>query len=214
MRLSSGTSRGIPAGGHSLLTLFAARGTDPGVVDAVETLWRRAKDQLQPGQVIQVPDLVATPEGAALPGPRASSVTVLPVFDGERLVALVYVDGVERDFAGPEIDRLARFSRTLAGASDPEPEAGAWEAAGLETYLERTPVQDIERQKLLLLLERHGWNIARVARLMGITRRTIYLRLRRYNVPRQRVYRSRMPRTASPGRAIPAAVPPGRPLPR
>ena len=46
-----------------------------------------------------------------------------------------------------------------------------------ETYLERTPVEDMEREKLLLLLNRNEWNIARVSRLMGVTRRTIYLRL-------------------------------------
>jgi len=41
--------------------------------------------------------------------------------------------------------------------------------------------------KLLLLLNRNEWNIARVARLMGVTRRTVYLRLQRYNIPRERV---------------------------
>jgi transcriptional regulator of acetoin/glycerol metabolism len=48
-------------------------------------------------------------------------------------------------------------------------------------------VPDIEREKLLLLLNRNEWNIARVARLMGVTRRTVYLRLRRYNIPRERI---------------------------
>jgi len=61
-----------------------------------------------------------------------------------------------------------------------------------ETYLERTPVQDLEREKLLLLLNRNEWNIARVARLMGVTRRTIYLRLQRYNIPRERVPKGRL----------------------
>jgi transcriptional regulator of acetoin/glycerol metabolism len=65
--------------------------------------------------------------------------------------------------------------------------AEAW-----ETYLERTPVEDMEREKLLLLLNRNEWNIARVARLMGVTRRTIYLRLQRYNIPRERVPKTRL----------------------
>jgi transcriptional regulator of acetoin/glycerol metabolism len=64
--------------------------------------------------------------------------------------------------------------------------AEAW-----ETYLERTPVEDMEREKLLLLLNRNEWNIARVARLMGVTRRTIYLRLQRHNIPRERVPKNR-----------------------
>jgi DNA-binding NtrC family response regulator len=53
----------------------------------------------------------------------------------------------------------------------------------------------MEREKLLLLLNRNEWNIARVARLMGVTRRTVYLRLQRYNIPRERVPKSR-PRSA------------------
>jgi hypothetical protein len=43
------------------------------------------------------------------------------------------------------------------------------------------------REELLLNLARHEWNIARVARMMGITRRTIYLRLRRYGINRVRI---------------------------
>jgi transcriptional regulator of acetoin/glycerol metabolism len=61
-----------------------------------------------------------------------------------------------------------------------------------ETYLERTPVEDMEKEKLLLLLNRNEWNIARVSRLMGVTRRTIYLRLQRYNIPRERVPKTRL----------------------
>ena len=83
----------------------------------------------------------------------------------------------------------AKFSRIVAKAvtdsAAPRPLGGTGES--WETYLERTPVEDMEREKLLLLLNRNEWNIARVARLMGVTRRTIYLRLQRYNIPRERV---------------------------
>jgi transcriptional regulator of acetoin/glycerol metabolism len=90
---------------------------------------------------------------------------------------------------------LGKFSRIIAKAvTDTTPvvskarnQAEAW-----ETYLERTPVEDMEREKLLLLLNRNEWNIARVARLMGVTRRTIYLRLQRYNIPRERVPKTRL----------------------
>src|SRR5437016_6253274 len=52
---------------------------------------------------------------------------------------------------------------------------------------------EIERQRLMAALERHEWDIARVARLIGVTRRTIYLRLKRYKIHRQRV-----PKTLKP----------------
>src|SRR5205807_10649342 len=107
--------------------------------------------------------------------------------------------GVEPGFCEPrDIERLSKFSQILARAVRPEEAAGAPSAGtGWEAYLERTPVQDIEREKLLLLLDRNEWNIARVARLMGVTRRTVYLRLQRYNIPRERVPKTRLrPATA------------------
>lgn len=44
-----------------------------------------------------------------------------------------------------------------------------------------------EAENLRALLQRHEWNIARVARLLGVTRMTIYNRLRRYEVAREHV---------------------------
>ncbi len=40
---------------------------------------------------------------------------------------------------------------------------------------------------MLSLLERNDWNIAVVARLMGVTRRTVYMRLRSFGIERRRV---------------------------
>jgi transcriptional regulator of acetoin/glycerol metabolism len=60
-------------------------------------------------------------------------------------------------------------------------------------------VPEQSRDRLVSLLHRNEWNIARVARVMGVTRRTIYLRLKRYGIDRQVVPRSntsRQPRTA------------------
>jgi hypothetical protein len=41
-----------------------------------------------------------------------------------------------------------------------------------------------ERESLLLLLERNEWNIARVSRLLGVSRLTVYRRLGRHGVSR------------------------------
>jgi len=59
-----------------------------------------------------------------------------------------------------------------------------------EYLLSRTP-EDIERERMLHLLEKHQWNIRLVASLLGVTRRTIYLRLQRYNIPRKRIRKTR-----------------------
>jgi GAF domain-containing protein len=197
MALVNGRSAGVFAVGKDRLTLFASRGIDQYVLDAVETLWKRGKERLRRGEPVYVPDTSADVELAGRPAGPAS-LAVLPVHGGDELVALLYLDSAETHFCPPaDVERLRRFSGMLARAVRPETETGPREsAAGWEAYLERTPVQDIERQKLLLLLNRNEWNIARVARLMGVTRRTIYLRLQRYKIPRERVYKTRL-RSAS-----------------
>ena len=193
MALVNGRSGGVFAAADERLTLFASRGIDKHVLDAVETLWGRAKDQIRRGQPIYVPDTRTDKELRSATAGGPASLAMFPVFDGEELVALLYVDSAEPQFCPPsDVERLAKFSRMLARAVRPETEPAAREASGWEAYLERTPVEDIERQKLLLLLNHNEWNIARVARLMGVTRRTVYLRLQRYNIPRERVAKTRL----------------------
>jgi len=46
---------------------------------------------------------------------------------------------------------------------------------------------EVERHRLIELLKRNEWNLARVARVLGVTRRTVYMRLKRYDIARQKV---------------------------
>jgi len=57
---------------------------------------------------------------------------------------------------------------------------GPWRVA------ETTPTEEA-RLQLLSLLERHEWNIAEVARLLRVTRRTVYMRLRSFGIERKHV---------------------------
>ena len=54
-------------------------------------------------------------------------------------------------------------------------------------YLSTTTPEDVARDQLFTLLEQHEWNIAKVARVLGVTRPTIYARMERYGLPRRRV---------------------------
>jgi transcriptional regulator of acetoin/glycerol metabolism len=102
------------------------------------------------------------------------------------------VDSAEAHFLdAADRARLAKFDRILARALSAPPAPPGERPAGFERYLERTSVDDMERERLLLLLERNEWNIARVARLMSVTRRTVYLRLARYGVAREHVRKGR-----------------------
>ncbi len=73
------------------------------------------------------------------------------------------------------------------------PDAGAAGAVledAVDRFLEVTSRQAIERRQLMALLNRHEWNIARVARALRCNRVTVYKRLRRLGIPRLRVCRS------------------------
>jgi hypothetical protein len=193
MAFVNGRSSGVFVVADQRLTLFASRGIDQHVLDAVKAVWGRARDQLRRGQPIYVPETGADRDLARATAGGPASLAVFPVFDGEDLAALLYVDSTEPHFCQEgEVERLAQFSQMLTRTVRPEPGPPAPEPAGWEAYLERTPVPDIERQKLVLLLKHNEWNITRVARLMNVTRRTIYLRLQRYKIARERVAKTRL----------------------
>jgi hypothetical protein len=177
--------------------LFASRGIDQAVLDIVPLAWTAQKDSFRRGETFYVPDRGAErrlPASVAeRPGPASFAIT--PVLEEEALVALLYVDSQEPHFCDVhDLERLSKFSRIVAKSvhDTASPRPGGVVGDSWEAYLERTPVEDMEREKLLLLLNRNEWNIARVARMMGVTRRTVYLRLQRYNIPRERVPKSRL----------------------
>jgi transcriptional regulator with GAF, ATPase, and Fis domain len=198
MSLTNGRSGAVFSRDGDRVTLFASRGIDQSVLDSVQAAWSRFRESIEKGETFYVPDRAAErripkPEGEG----GAASFVVVPVIDEESLVALLYVDSHDPHFCEThDLARLSKFSRIVAksvlDAGTPHERPARSREDAWETYLERTPVEDMEREKLLLLLNRNEWNIARVARLMGVTRRTIYLRLQRYNIPRERVPKTRM----------------------
>jgi regulatory Fis family protein/GAF domain-containing protein len=175
------------------LLLFASRGIDQYALDAAQVVWSARADALRRGEAFYAPEPGAVSGLKALSRQGPASLTVVPVLQDSILVALLYIDAAEPHFLNnADRERLSKFARIIAKAvtqSAGGPKTSRTEA--WETYLERTPVEDMEREKLLLLLNRNEWNIARVARLMGVTRRTIYLRLQRHNIPRERVPKNR-----------------------
>ena len=200
MSLSNGRSGAVftcpdPADGHQGVALFASRGIDQAVLDTVPRVWEAHGESLRRGQSMYVGDRTTERRipvsDPARPGP--ASFALVPVFEDEALLALLYVDSLEPHFCDVhDLERLSKFSRIIAKAvNESTPGERGRTSEAWESYLERTPVEDMEREKLLLLLNRNEWNIARVARLMGVTRRTIYLRLQRYGIPRERVPKTR-----------------------
>ena len=104
---------------------------------------------------------------------------VLPLMDGPGLTGLLFIEGaVGVELTNPAV--IALTAALKAARARPLSNDDVFEAGALSGG-------EIERRRLLAALERHEWNIARVARLMGVTRRTVYLRLKRYKIDRRRV---------------------------
>ena len=181
------------------MTLFASRGIDQAVLEIVPACLGvaegRAAARARPSTS---PTVRAERRLAGARGPSAPARPASPscrCSRRRRSLALLYVDSQEPHFCDAhDLDRLSKFSRIVAKSVNDtaSPAGGGASGDSWEAYLERTPVEDMEREKLLLLLNRNEWNIARVARMMGVTRRTVYLRLQRYNIPRERVPKSRL----------------------
>jgi Bacterial regulatory protein, Fis family len=157
------------------LGLVVSRGLDQGALDATHRVWVNQRRSLASGR----PFYSGGPE----------SFLTVPLVDGEEVAGVVYLDTPDPSFRVPG-DHLASLCRILCSALSGLAEVSLRTPSEWESYLERTSPEEIERERLLLLLNRNEWNIARVSRILGVTRMTIYNRLGRFNIPRERVLKT------------------------
>jgi transcriptional regulator with GAF, ATPase, and Fis domain len=169
--------------------LFASRAVDQAVIDAVSQIWEVHRKELESDQLVVLPSVRNPAEPALRPAlAGAEALAVLPVAGRDRLVGLLYMDsrkpfGREQLAAARQLARIAAVAlrlppaRLLAGGAD----------GPVGAYLARVSPDEILRDQLLRLLEDEEWNIARVARLLRVSRVTIYNRLRRFGIERKKV---------------------------
>lgn len=153
---------------------------DQATLDAAARLWSGQRDALTRGEVVPTPI-----DGGVAHG--------VPVRSGDKLVGLLVVNT-----AGPLKPEQLATLRHLASLAAPALEADAVPASAhparaaapesaISAYLGRTPADDVLRDQMLGLLTANEWNVARVARLLGVTRRTVYMRLERWGLERVKV---------------------------
>ncbi len=160
----------------SQLSLEVSHGLDQRALDLAHGEWARSPELLVGGAPMYA-------HGAE------RSFLLLPCLHAGLVSGLLYaeVGGASRRVPAQHLATFAgilgRALRARAGLLpfDLEPDAADEEGA-------QTP--DAERENLVLLLERNEWNVSRVARLLGVTRMTVYNRLRRFKVTRERVPKS------------------------
>lgn len=106
---------------------------------------------------------------------------VYPLVENGRLLGALFVHEAE-PLAPVVLEAFGTtFVKTLAA-----------EAAGPSGAPDRIPSPG-GRDGLMAALHRHEWNVARVARAFGVTRRTIYLRMQRFGIERLHVPRTNTP---------------------
>jgi hypothetical protein len=119
------------------------------------------------------------------PGQVPAPLTVATIADdGQELGLLV----VER--SGPTALDLQPMVCALAEALRLRARGTAAEST-LMAFLSSSREDALTREQTLATLEATEWNIAHAARRLGVTRRTIYLRLERWGLPRQKIRKGR-----------------------
>ena len=142
------------------LTLQLGVGTDQESIDGALALWVRQRAALAAGQ----------------PASEGRSILIATRPEGFHL----YLDGVDTrrldiasavDCAAVAAKVLRRTATGFAGG-------------------EHVKADGLRREELIATLRLHEWNSARVARVKGVTRKTIYDWLEKFQIPRERVSKS------------------------
>jgi len=162
------------------LNLFTGRGFGLEAAATVQAAWADHRRDLAAGQILRGTDARAT-------------YAISPLIANGSVVALLYLDGA----AGSEWPAFDSSSVTAFGVALAQAVVAAASAppapSPVQAYLSQTTDEEIARERMLLLLVQNEWNIARVARIMGVTRRTIYHRLRRHAIVREKVRKTELP---------------------
>jgi hypothetical protein len=117
-------------------------------------------------------------------GPADSLHVVIPCVSGDSVLGVLYLETPAA--ALPPMDALYALG-TVAGVLLGDRRSAPRRPTTARPGTPLAPL--VEAANLRALLQRHEWNIARVARLLGVTRMTIYNRLRRHQVRREHVRR-------------------------
>jgi hypothetical protein len=159
---------------QEILHLHASSGLDQEVLGVAQDAWATRRPALQ--------------AGVTLLGHRTSKVSpsgnvcwaVAPVLCDRRLLGALYVDSAAAGFEGEgDLRGLAHLARMAAGFLVETPESVP---LPLDDYISRLTLDEIGREQLALLISRHEGNVARIARLLKVTRATVYNRLRKHGL--------------------------------
>jgi len=193
MRLPSRTGVNAEQG----LTVLALRGVDPNALKALKS-W--CEDCLgaavRPGRTD--PGRGRQEWIAPLPQGLRTPYSVAPLLGGSLIVGVAHVEDPEGRSAEllEGLEALLRSARQAEAARRRRGQVAPAPATS-EDPTEALSLEEFQRRRLLRCLEQNEWNLARVARVLGVSRQTVYARLKRHGLPRRRPRRDRNTPTPS-----------------
>lgn len=156
--------------------LLVSDGIDQGALDDARQLWREPPFELE--------------QGAPCRGRASRDFLALPWAIAQEVRAIAYLEvepgGVGACHAWHLRTLTEMMVLCLSRSGGPGGECGGTSVAAAHDDV----LAAIETDNLVFLLDRHEWNIAHVARLLDVTRMTVYNRLRRAGIARKRVGKS------------------------
>lgn len=108
------------------------------------------------------------------------------------MYGVMYVDSTTsaRLFSSLDLDRVTRYAKLITNAMIREhrlPESDLRvPSVSVNDYLAERTIDEIERQQLSAILERHNWNVTRTSQAMDVPRRTLYNKMTKHGIRRPR----------------------------
>jgi hypothetical protein len=161
---------------RSGVELVCGLGIQQPSLDRVRTLWTAERKRLSAGEHV-----------------LATTHLLVPLRH-ERGLALLYAADSQPLDPGAALAAVRGLTAVLSLA------LGLWDNGqrrflsngSIDDYLEVTTQEAVEKRRLVTLLNRNEWNLSRVARILGVSRLTLYKRLRRHEIERLRVRKSKL----------------------
>ena len=161
--------------------LFAGRGFDQEALETVGLAWQHLRTGLEHLETVYVANRATDsriPEATRSKSP--ASFAILPVVgENSALEGLLYVDSRKPYFLGAEdLAELPALARVLSLPLSSGRSGRSFPGVA--------PDLESEKERLVAILSANQWNILRVAKLIGVTRRTVYLRMQRWGIERKK----------------------------
>lgn len=110
---------------------------------------------------------------------RVLTRSMIPIMRQKKIEGVLYLDA-----PAIHMETFLDVSQQLADAIFHS--RGVLAQSAVDAYLESTPEEEIQRQKIVLLLAKNEHNLSRVARILKITRQALYRRMEVLGIERER----------------------------